>query len=75
MNLHSHHNLLGFSSWLGGGGVKPGIVQGATDEIGMNAVADPVHVRNFHATILHLMGLDVRLTGVEHAHVVKEVLA
>jgi hypothetical protein len=81
------HHPLGFSSWLAGGGVKPGIVHGATDEIGMNAVDKPVHVRDLHATILHLMGLDherlsrrhagldVRLTGVEHAHVVKEILA
>ncbi len=81
------HHPLGFSSWMAGGGVKPGIVHGATDEIGMNAVDKPVHVRDFHATILHLMGLDherlsmrhagldVRLTGVEHAHVVKEILA
>ncbi len=80
------HHPLGFSSWLAGAGVKRGIVHGATDEIGMEAVEDPVHVRDFHATILHLMGLDhehlsvphagldVRLTGVEHAHVVKEVL-
>jgi len=67
--------------------LEPGIVHGATDEIGMNAVDKPVHVRDFHATILHLMGLDherlsmrhagldVRLTGVEHARVVKEILA
>ena len=81
------HHPLGFSSWMAGGGVKPGIVHGATDEIGMNAAEKPVHVRDFHATILHLMGLDherlsmrhagldVRLTGVEHAQVVKEILA
>jgi hypothetical protein len=81
------HHPLGFSSWLAGGGVKPGIVYGATDEIGMNAVEKPVHVRDFHATILHLMGLDherltyrhagldFKLTGVEHAKVVKGVLA
>lgn len=67
--------------------VKPGIVHGATDEIGLRAVEKPVHVRDFHATILHLMGfdhekltfrhagLDYRLTGVEESHVVKEVLA
>jgi len=81
------HHPTGFSSWLAGAGVKRGIVHGATDEIGMYAVDEPVHVRDFHATILHLMGLDherltyrhagldFRLTGVEHAHVVKEVLA
>jgi len=81
------HHPTGFSSWLAGAGVKPGIVYGATDEIGMHAVEKPVHVRDFHATILHLMGLDherlthrhagldFRLTGVEHASVVKGVLA
>lgn len=81
------HHPLGFSSWLAGAGVKRGIVHGATDEFGMNAVEKPVHVRDFHATILHLMGLDherltyrhagldFRLTGVEHAKVVKELLA
>ncbi|MCU0709564.1 MAG: DUF1501 domain-containing protein [Pirellula sp.] len=81
------HHSTGFSSWLAGAGVKRGIVHGATDEIGMYAVDKPVHVRDFHATILHLMGLDhekltyrhagldFRLTGVEHAHVVKEILS
>jgi hypothetical protein len=81
------HHSWAFSSWLAGGGVKPGIVHGGTDEIGMRAVDKPVHVRDFHATILHLMGfdherltfrhagLDFRLTGVEPAHVVKELLA
>jgi hypothetical protein len=81
------HHPWAFSSWLAGAGVKPGIVHGATDEIGMRAVEKPVHVRDFHATILHLMGfeherltfrhggLDFRLTGVEHARVVKDILA
>jgi uncharacterized protein (DUF1501 family) len=81
------HHPWAFSSWLAGAGVKPGIVHGATDEIGLRAVEKPVHVRDFHATILHLMGfdhhqltyrhagLDFRLTGVEESHVVKEVLA
>ena len=71
---------------LAGGGVKGGYVYGATDEFGMNAVEDPVHVHDFHATILHLLGLDherltyryagrdFRLTDV-HGHVVKEILA
>ena len=45
-------------SWLAGAGVKPGIVHGATDEYGMKPIEDPVHVHDFHATILHLMGLD-----------------
>ncbi len=52
-----HHNWA-FSSWLAGAGVKPGIVHGATDEYGVRVAQDPVHVHDFHATILHLMGLD-----------------
>ena len=80
-----HHNWA-FSSWLAGAGVKRGIVHGATDEHGMKAVEKPVHVHDFHATILQLMGLnhekltyrhagrDYRLTDV-HGNVVKEVLA
>ena len=52
-----HHNWA-FSSWLAGGGVKPGIVHGATDEYGIRPVEDPVHVHDLHATILHLLGLD-----------------
>jgi hypothetical protein len=57
------HNPWGFSMWLAGGGVKPGTVVGSTDEIGLRAVQDPIHVRDLHATILHLMGLDhLRLT-------------
>jgi len=81
------HHPWAFSSWLAGAGVKPGIVHGSTDEIGLRAAVNPVHVHDFHATILHLMGfdhekltyrhagLDFRLTGVEGANVVKEVLA
>ena len=80
------HHPWAFSSWLAGGGVKPGIVHGATDEHGMKAAEKPVHVHDFHATILHLMGFDhekltyrhagrdYRLTDVE-GHVVKEVMA
>lgn len=81
------HHPWAFSSWLAGAGVKSGIVHGASDEIGLRAVEQPVHVRDFHATILQLMGfdhekltyqhagLDFRLTGVEGAKIVKEVLA
>jgi hypothetical protein len=80
-----HHNW-GFSSWLAGAGVKRGYVHGATDEHGIRAVEKPVHVHDFHATILHLMGLehtkltyrhagrDYRLTDV-HGNVVAELLA
>ncbi len=79
-----HHNW-GFSSWLAGAGVKKGIVHGATDEHGIRAVDNKVHLHDFHTTILHLMGLDhtkltyrhggrdYRLTDV-HGDVVKELL-
>jgi len=81
------HHVKGFSMWLAGGGVKPGMSYGATDDLGYNAVEDRVHVRDLHATLLHLLGieherftvkyqgLDMRLTGVEPSRVVKEVLA
>ena len=80
------HHPWAFSSWLAGAGVKKGIVHGATDEHGLRAVEQPVHVHDLHATILHLMGFDheqltfrhagrdYRLTDV-HGQVVLEVLA
>ena len=80
------HHPWAFSSWLAGAGVKPGIVHGATDEHGLRAIEKPVHVHDFHATILHLMGFDherltyrhggrdYRLTDVA-GRVVKGVLA
>ena len=52
------HHPWAFSSWLAGAGVKGGIVHGASDDYGVKAVTDKVHVHDFHATILHLMGLD-----------------
>jgi hypothetical protein len=52
------HHSLGFSMWLAGGGVKGGMVYGATDEFGFKAVDKRTHVHDLHATILHLMGLD-----------------
>ena len=52
------HNHYGFSMWLAGGGVKGGMAHGATDEFGFQAVENPVHVHDLHATILHLMGMD-----------------
>lgn len=52
-----HHHWV-FSSWLAGAGVKPGTVYGASDDYGINVAKDPVHMHDFHATILHLMGLD-----------------
>jgi uncharacterized protein (DUF1501 family) len=54
------HHPFAFSLWLAGGGIKGGQVIGATDEIGWNVVEDPIHVNDYHATILHLFGLDHR---------------
>jgi arylsulfatase A-like enzyme len=80
-----HHNWA-FSSWLAGAGVKAGIAYGETDEHGIRPTEKPVHVHDFHATILHLLGLehtkltyrhagrDYRLTDV-HGKVVKDILA
>ncbi len=57
------HHIDAYTMWLAGGGVKPGFIYGATDEIGYNVVEHPVHVHDLQATILHLMGLDhTRLT-------------
>jgi hypothetical protein len=52
------HNPFGFTMWLAGGGVKGGMVYGATDDFGFKAIEKPVHVHDLHATILHLMGID-----------------
>jgi len=80
------HNPEGFTVWLAGGGVKAGFAHGATDEFGFRATEGRVHMHDFHATILHLLGLDherltyryagrdFRLTDV-HGRVVKEILA
>ncbi len=80
-----HHSAC-FSSWMAGGGVKGGISYGSTDEIGATVAENRVHVHDFHATILHLLGIDhtkltfrhggrdYRLTDV-HGHVVQPILA
>ena len=80
------HHMKGFSLWLCGGGIKPGISYGATDELGYNAVENIVEVHDLHATLLYLLGIDherftyryqgrdFRLTDVS-GHVVKAVLA
>jgi len=80
------HHPYGFTMWMAGGGVKGGLVHGATDEFGWHAIQDKVHVHDLHATILHLLGLDherltyryggrdYRLTDV-HGRVVEEILA
>jgi hypothetical protein len=81
------HHILSFSLWMAGGGIKGGVTHGVTDELGYRGVEDVVHVRDLHATMLHLcgidhrrlsskfQGLDVRLTGVEPAHLIKPILA
>ena len=85
-NQGREHHAQAFSSWLAGGGVKPGITYGATDEYGITVAENQVHVHDFHATILHLLGLnhealtyrhagrDFRLTDI-HGQVVKGILA
>jgi hypothetical protein len=73
--------------WMAGGGVRGGKIYGETDDFSYNIVRDPLHIRDFHATVLHLLGFDhekfsykfqglnQRLTGVLPAHVVSELLA
>ena len=80
------HNEYGFSLWMAGGGVKPGVTFGATDEWGYRAVDNPLQIHDLHATILLLLGInhekltyrfsgrDIRLTDV-HGKIVKEILA
>lgn len=81
------HHIKGYSMFLAGGGVRPGTTYGKTDEFGYNAIENPVHVRDLHATMLHQLGidhqrltfkhqgLDTKLTGVEPAKVIKPILA
>lgn len=61
------HNPEGFTIWLAGGGVKPGFRYGATDDFGYFAVQDKVHIHDFHATMLHLLGLDHERLTFRHA--------
>ncbi len=57
------HNHKGYTIWMAGGGVRGGMAYGATDDVGHKAVLDPMHIHDWHATILHLLGLDhTRLT-------------
>jgi hypothetical protein len=87
-NYGRDHHPRCFTMWMAGGGVKGGIAYGQTDDFSYNIVENPVHVRDFHATILHLLGIehrkftfkwqgvDMPLTGVDaEAQVVKELLA
>ena len=85
-NFGRDHHPKCFSLWMAGGGVKGGYSHGATDDYGYNIADNGVHVHDFHATLLHLLGIDheqltfryqgryFRLTDV-HGHVVKEILA
>jgi Protein of unknown function (DUF1501) len=80
------HHPRCFTMWLAGGGVRPGQTYGKTDDFSYNVAENPVHVRDLHATIMHLLGvnherfsyrfqgLDFRLTGVEPARVVRDIL-
>jgi hypothetical protein len=81
------HHIKGFSFMLAGGGIKKGLAYGATDDLGYAAVENPVSVHDFHATILHLLGMNFRdlvyerhglkerLTDQTPARVVSEILA
>lgn len=85
-NYGRDHHPRCFTTWMAGGGIKAGMTYGATDEFGYNVVEDGVHVHDFNATILHLMGIDherltfkyqgrrFRLTDV-HGEVLREILA
>jgi arylsulfatase A-like enzyme len=81
------HNKNAICTWMAGGGVKRGFVLGSTDELGFAAVENRVSVEDWHATILHLLGLhheklfinrnglNERLTGVTHPRIVQEIIA
>jgi uncharacterized protein (DUF1501 family) len=88
-NLESYgrdHHAKVFSLWMAGGGIKPGITYGESDDFSFNVAKDPVHVRDLQATILHqfgidherfvykYLGLEQKLTGVDKAYVVKDIL-
>jgi Protein of unknown function (DUF1501) len=86
-NYGRDHHPRCYTIWMAGGGIKGGTVYGETDDFSYNIVKDPCHLRDWHATILHLQGLDherfsfryqgldQRLTGVEKANVIKKLLA
>ncbi|MGL4512446.1 MAG: DUF1501 domain-containing protein [Lacipirellulaceae bacterium] len=86
-NYGRDHHPRCFTMWMAGGGMKPGVVYGETDDFSYNIVKDPVHIRDFHATVLHLLGfdherfvykhqgLDQKLTGVLPAKVIGALLA
>jgi hypothetical protein len=86
-NYGRDHHPRCFTMWMAGAGIKPGTVYGKTDDFGYNIVENPVHIRDLNATILERFGMDherlnfkfqglsQRLTGVEEAHVLRELLA
>ncbi|QDV68494.1 hypothetical protein Poly24_22030 [Rosistilla carotiformis] len=86
-NTGRNHHIDAFTMWFAGGGFKPGLVYGETDEFGFGPIENPVHVHDIHATLLHLLGfdhhrlsvrfqgLDFRLTGVDPARVVHDLIA
>ena len=86
VNFGRDHHPRCFTIWMAGGGVRPGFVYGATDDLGYNITENPVHVHDFQATVLHLMGIEherltfkhqgrrYRLTDV-HGEVVRDILA
>ncbi len=86
-NYGRDHHPRCFTMWMAGGGSKGGAIYGETDDFSYNIVKDPLHIRDFHATVLHLLGydhrrfsvkhqgLDQRLTGVEETRVVRELIA
>jgi hypothetical protein len=86
-NYGRDHHPRCFTMWMAGGGFQGGVIHGETDEFSYNIVRDPVHIRDFHATVLHLLGFDherfsfqhqgleQRLTGVEPSRVIDELLA
>lgn len=86
-NYGRDHHPRCFTMWMAGGGARPGAIYGQTDDFSYNIVDKPVHIRDFHATVLHLLGfdhqrftfrhqgLDLRLTGVEPARLLDDLLA
>lgn len=84
-NYGRDHHPKAFTMWMAGAGVKQGYTHGETDDFSYNVIKDPVHVHDFHATLMHLFGIDherltfkhqgrrYRLTDV-HGHVVKDLL-
>jgi arylsulfatase A-like enzyme len=86
-NYGRDHHPRCFSMWMAGGGAKGGTVWGETDEFSYNIVKDPVHIHDFHATVMEMLGidherftykfqgLDFKLTGVEPSKVIRELIS